>query len=80
MCKRWSGIRPLVDGMQVHLYRIEPEAYRAEQARNLPVERLQASTLDVRSPAEAFSLLYLNPPYDLETGATNNQRLKLVSL
>jgi hypothetical protein len=34
----------------------------------------------VRCPAEAFSLLYLNPPYDLETGATNNQRLELVFL
>jgi hypothetical protein len=42
--------------------------------------RCQASTFDVRSPAEAFSLLYLNPPYDLEVGATNNQRLELVFL
>ncbi len=41
---------------------------------------MQASAFDVRSPAEAFSLLYLNPPYDLEIGATNNQRLELVFL
>jgi hypothetical protein len=41
---------------------------------------LQASIFDVRSPAEAFSLLYLNPPYDLEIGTTNNQRLELVFL
>ena len=41
---------------------------------------MQASAFDVRSPAEAFSLLYLNPPYDLETGAINNQRLELVFL
>jgi hypothetical protein len=34
----------------------------------------------VRCPAEAFSLLYLNPPYDLEIGETNNQRQELVFL
>ncbi len=36
--------------------------------------------MDVRCPAEALSLLYLNPPYDFETGQTNNQRLELVFL
>jgi hypothetical protein len=30
--------------------------------------------------AESISLLYLNPPYDLESGQTNNQRLELVFL
>lgn len=34
----------------------------------------------MRSPAEGFSLLYLNPPYDFETGQTKNQRLELVFL
>lgn len=70
----------LVEGMQARRYGVEIDAYRAEQARNAGIETLQASTFDVRSPAEAFSLLYLNPPYDLETGATNNQRLELVFL
>src|ERR1051325_1860811 len=70
----------LVDGMQARRYGIEIDAYRTEQAKALGIETLQASTFDVRSPAEAFSLLYLNPPYDLETGATNNQRLELVFL
>jgi hypothetical protein len=36
--------------------------------------------MDVRCPAEALSLLYLNPPYDLEIGHTNNQRLEVVFL
>src|SRR5205807_649352 len=36
--------------------------------------------MDVRCPAESLSLLYLNPPYDFETGQTNNQRLELVFL
>ena len=30
--------------------------------------------------AKSLSLLYLNPPYDLEVGRTNNQRLELVFL
>jgi len=48
---------------------------RAEQAMNLGIDTLQADTMDVRCPAETFSLLYLNPSYDLEVGQTNNQRL-----
>jgi Uncharacterised methyltransferase family (DUF6094) len=41
---------------------------------------VQANSMDVRCPAESLSLLYLNPPYDLEVGQTNNQRLELVFL
>jgi hypothetical protein len=59
---------------------VEIDAYRVEQARDLGIDTLQANTLDVRSPAEAFSLLYLNPPHDFEIGETNNQRLELVFL
>jgi hypothetical protein len=70
----------LLNGTQAHRYGVEIDAYRTEQARTLGIETLQANTLDVRCPAEAFSLLYLNPPYDLEIGATNNQRLELVFL
>jgi len=70
----------LLDGMQARRYGVEIDAYRTEQAKALGIETLQASTFDVRSPAEAFSLLYTNPPYDLETGATNNQRLEVVFL
>jgi Uncharacterised methyltransferase family (DUF6094) len=70
----------LIQGMRARRYGVEIDAYRAEQARGLGIETLQANTSDVRSPAEAFSLVYLNPPYDLETGSTNNQRLELVFL
>jgi len=70
----------LLNGTRAHRYGVEIDAYRTEQARTLGIETLQANTLDVRCPAEAFSLLYLNPPYDLEIGAANNQRLELVFL
>ncbi len=36
--------------------------------------------MDVRWPPKAVSLLYLNPPYDWESGESNNQRLELVFL
>jgi hypothetical protein len=36
--------------------------------------------MDVRCPAEAVSLLYLNPLYDWESGESNNQRLESVFL
>jgi len=70
----------LLDGVSTHRYGIEIDANRTEQARALGVETLQANTMDVRCQPEAVSLLYLNPPYDWESGESNNQRLELVFL
>ena len=61
-------------------YGIEVDANRAEQARALGIETLQANTMDDRCQADALSLLYLNPPYDWEAGESNNQRLEFVFL
>jgi SAM-dependent methyltransferase len=66
----------LVEGAPVRLYGVEIEAHRAVQARALGIDVLQANTMDVRCNAESFSLVYLNPPYDWESGQTGNQRLK----
>jgi Uncharacterised methyltransferase family (DUF6094) len=70
----------LLRDLTAHRYGIEIDANRAEEARELGIETLQANTMDVRCPAEAVSLLYLNPPYDWESGESNNQRLELVFL
>jgi hypothetical protein len=70
----------LLRGSHALRYGIEIDANRAEQATELGIETLQANTMDVRCPAESLSLVYLNPPYDLETGGTNSQRLELVFL
>src|SRR5579862_1169651 len=70
----------LLHGASAHRYGIEIDANRAEQARALGIEILQANAMDVRCPPEAVSLLYLNPPYDWECGESNNQRLELVFL
>ena len=70
----------LLKGSQAHRYGIEIDANRAGQARELGIETLHTNAIDVRCPAESVSVLYLNPPYDLEVGQTNNQRLELVFL
>lgn len=61
-------------------YGIEIDANRAEQARGLGIQTLHADLMDVRCPPESVSLLYLNPPYDLENGQSNNRRLESVFL
>jgi hypothetical protein len=70
----------LLEGVAVHRYGIEIDAHRAEQAKALGIQTLQANALDVRCPADGISLLYLNPPYDFEAGANGNQRLERVFL
>jgi hypothetical protein len=70
----------LLRGVTAHRYGIEIDANRAEQAKGHGIETVQANTMDVRCQAEVVSLLYLNPPYDWESGESNNQRLELVFL
>jgi len=70
----------LLQDVEAHRYGIEIDAYRAQQARALGIETLQANTMDVRCHPEAVSLLYLNLPYDWEAGESNNQRLEAVFL
>ncbi len=70
----------LLEGAEARLYGIEIDANRVEQAQCLGIDTLHANTIDVRCPSESISLLYLNPPYDLEAGQTNNQRLESVFL
>lgn len=67
----------LLRGTHSRSYGIEIDANRCQQARSLGIDTLQADTMDVRCPAESVSLLYLNPPYDLEVGPGNHRRLEL---
>jgi len=88
--ERFSALDPCVgDGVAfahllrevtAHRYGIEIDANRAEQAKALGIETLQANAMDVPCQPEAVSLLYLNPPYDWESGESNNQRLEFVFL
>src|SRR6185437_2875268 len=75
-----ATFKTLLNESVARLYGIEVDANRAEKARALDIETLQANTMDVRCPSESLSLLYLNPPYDWECGESNNQRLEYVFL
>ena len=70
----------LLQGLPARRCGIEIDAFRAEQAKAIGIEVLQANATDVRCPVESLSLLYLNPPYDWEAGQSGNQRLELVFL
>jgi hypothetical protein len=75
-----AAFASLLQDAACNRYGIEIDADRAEQAKALRIETLQANTMDVRCPPEAVSLLYLNPPYDWEAGGSNNERLEFVFL
>lgn len=70
----------LLEGAPARRYAIEIEAHRAAQARTFGIEVLQADIMEVRANADSFSLLYLNPPYDWESGQAGNRRLESVFL
>lgn len=74
------AFRGLLEGAEARQYGVEIDAHRSAQARALGIEVLQANAMDVRCNAESFSLLYLNPPYDWESGQSGNQRLESVFL
>jgi hypothetical protein len=65
---------------QVQQYGIELDSYRAAQASAVTGQIVQGSCLDMHCPAESFSLLYLNPPYDWTIGESRNQRVEPVFL
>lgn len=75
-----AAFSALLESTSGRRYGVEIDAHRAAQARTLGIEVLQANTMDVRCNVESFSLLYLNPPYDWESGQTGNQRLESVFL
>ncbi|HLY62542.1 MAG TPA: DUF6094 domain-containing protein [Terriglobia bacterium] len=64
----------------VQRYGIELDSYRAAQASAIAGQIMQANCLDVHCPAESFSLLYLNPPYDWSIGESRSQRVEPVFL
>jgi hypothetical protein len=59
---------------------IELDADRAADASARGIPTTHGSTFESHLPAGSVSLLYLNPPYDVEVGNHSNQRLELVFL
>jgi len=62
------------------LYGVELDAERARIASSRGIETVQGNTFDTIVRSEAFSLLYLNPPYDSEIGSIANRRMEAVFL
>ncbi|MCI0419127.1 MAG: DUF6094 domain-containing protein [Acidobacteria bacterium] len=61
-------------------YGVELDASRAEQARTVTDCVIQGSCFDVHCPVDAFSLLYVNPPYDFELSEGHNERMERIFL
>jgi hypothetical protein len=61
-------------------YGIELDAYRAEQAAPSLNRIIQGNTLETHCPAESFSLIYENPPYDWTLSGSARERLEAVFL
>ncbi len=64
----------------VERYGVELDSYRAAQASAVTDHIVQGSCLDAHCPAESFSLLYLNPPYDWSIGESRSERVEAVLL
>jgi hypothetical protein len=57
---------------------IELDADRAAACAAKGIATVCGSAFECRVPAESCSLLYLNPPYDTESGPHSNERMELV--
>ena len=68
------------DGATVRRYGVELDAYRAGEARKILDEVIQGSAFDTHAAVDSFSLVYLNPPYEVETGEGKNQRMERLFL
>jgi hypothetical protein len=66
----------LLEGSHGRRYGIEIDALRSQQAQDKNIQVVRGDALEVRCPAESLSLLYLNPPYDFEVGASGNRRFE----
>ena len=74
-----TALLEITQNLPVYLTGIELDADRAAAAAH-GIAATQGSTFESYVPAGSCSLLYLNPPYDVEMGQHGNQRLELVFL
>ena len=66
--------------LPAHNAAVELDADRAAAAEARGITTTHGSTFESHLPAGSCSLLYLNPPYDVEMGQHSNQRLEVVFL
>jgi len=63
-CGEGAAVASLIRGTNARTYGIEPDDYRADRARRALDHVLHCGYEDARASRGAFSLLFLNPPYD----------------
>jgi tRNA1(Val) A37 N6-methylase TrmN6 len=63
-CGEGAAVKNLVEGANATTYGIELDEYRAKQAKGVLDHALHCGYEDVRISNDAFSCLFLNPPYD----------------
>ena len=66
----------ILQGLPAHPEAVELDADRAAACTAQGIPTVHGSVFDTHLPAEGCSLLYLNPPYDVEIGRFNNQRME----
>lgn len=70
-CGEGAAVETLVEGVNATTYGIELDDYRAKKAKKSKLDYvLNCGYEDVRISNDAFSCLFLNPPYDWQDGAS----------
>lgn len=67
-CGEGTALRKIVDGASATTYGIELDEYRAKRAKDALDHVLHCGYEDVRISNNAYSCLFLNPPYDWQDG------------
>lgn len=75
-----AALAEITSGAKVLRYGIELDAQRALAAGAVADEVIHGSCFDVQCPVESFSVIYLNPPYDVEISEARSQRMEKVFL
>lgn len=72
-CGEGAAVRNLVKGADATTYGIELDRYRAKQAKGALDHVLHCGYEDVRISNNAFSCLFLNPPYDWQSSDSHEE-------
>jgi tRNA1(Val) A37 N6-methylase TrmN6 len=72
-CGDGLALKNLVEGANATTYGIELDRYRAGQAKRILDHVLKGSYEDARISNDAFSCLFLNPPYDWASGSSTGE-------
>jgi hypothetical protein len=75
-----AALLQLTSGADAYRCGVELDADRAGDAQRVGIDVIHGNLFDATARSGQFSLLYLNPPYDSETGSYGNQRMEFLFL